>query len=95
MFLKCKKTGQVKGCGCANGRKQRAYTDKDEATSPTITTDDVFLSAVIDAMEGVAVMDVPGTFLQANMPEDETVHVRLTRIMGDTLLEIDPDLYGT
>ena len=32
MFLKRKKTGQVKGRGCADGRKQLAYTDKDEAT---------------------------------------------------------------
>ena len=77
MFLKRKKTGQVKGRGCANGRKQRVYSDKDEATSPTIATEAVFLMAVIDAMEGrcVAVMDVPVAFLQADMPEDETVHV--------------------
>ena len=58
MFLKRKKTGQVKGRGCADGRKQQAYTDKDEATSPTIATEAVFLMAVIDAIEGrcVAVM---------------------------------------
>ena len=28
MFLKRKKTGQVKGRGCADGRKQQAYTDR-------------------------------------------------------------------
>ena len=38
-------------------------------------------------------MDVPGAFLQADMPEVETVHVRLTGIMVDTLLKIDQDLY--
>ena len=32
-------------------------------------------------------------FLQVDMPEDETVHVRLTGIMVDTLLEIEQDLY--
>ena len=42
----------------------------------------------------MAVMDVPGAFLRADMPEDETVHVRITGIMVDTFLEIDPDLYG-
>lgn len=25
MFLKCKSCGKVKGCGCADGHKQRAY----------------------------------------------------------------------
>ena len=46
-------------------------------------------------MEGrcVAVIDVPGAFLQADMPEDETVHVRLTGFMVDTLLEINQELY--
>ena len=38
-------------------------------------------------------MDVPGDFIQADMPEDDTVYVRLTGIMVDTLLEIDQDLY--
>ena len=52
--------------------------------------------AVIDAMEGrcVAVMDVPVAFLQADMPEDETVHVHITGIMVDILLGIDPEMYG-
>ena len=42
MFLKLKKTGQVKGRGCADGGKQRVYTDKDEATLPSIATDAKF-----------------------------------------------------
>ena len=79
----------------ADGRKQRVYTDEDAATSPTSDTEAVFLTAAIDAMEGrcAAIMDVPGAFLQADMQEDDTVHVRLTGIMVDTLLEIDQDLY--
>ena len=60
LVLKRKKTGQVNGRGCADGRKQWAYTGKDEATA----TEARFLTAVLDAMEGrcVAVMDVPGAF---------------------------------
>ena len=94
MFLKRMKTGQVKGRGCADGRKQRAHNDMDDATSPSIAPEAVFLTAVIDAIEGrcVAVMDDPGAFLRADMPEDETVHVQLTGIMVDTLLEIDQEL---
>jgi Reverse transcriptase (RNA-dependent DNA polymerase) len=96
MFLKRKRTGVVKGRGCADRRKQRAYTDKEEATSPTIATEAVFLCAVIDAQErrNVAIVDVPGAFMQADMPEDETVHVRLTGIMVDILLDIDHDMYA-
>jgi hypothetical protein len=51
MFLKCKRCGKVKGRGCADGRKQQSYTSKYDATSPTVATEAMFLSALIDAME--------------------------------------------
>lgn len=93
MFLKRKRTGKIKGRGCADGRKQRAYTDKADATAPTVSTEAVFLTAVIDAMEqrDVAIIDIPGTFMQADM--DELVHVRFTGMMVDLLLEIDREMY--
>jgi hypothetical protein len=93
MFLKRKRCGKVKGRGCADGRKQRAYTAREDAASPTVATESVFLTAVIDALEGrdVAVIDVPGAFMQADM--DELVHVRFTGKMVDLLLEIDRDMY--
>jgi len=71
MFLKRKRGGKIKGRGCTDGRKQRAYTAKEDAASPTMATEAVFLTAIIDAMEGqeVAVFDVPGAFMQADMDE--------------------------
>jgi hypothetical protein len=94
MYLKRKRSGKVKGRGCADGRKQRAYTAKEDASSPTVATEAVFLTAVIDALEerDVAVLDVPGAFMQADM--DELVHVRFTGKMVDLLLDIDPVMYG-
>jgi hypothetical protein len=52
MFLKRKRCGKIKGRGCADGRKQRAYTAREDAASPTVATESVFLTAVIDALEG-------------------------------------------
>ena len=49
MFLKRKQCG--KGRGCADGRKQRAYIAKEEATAPTVSTEAVFLTTIIDALE--------------------------------------------
>ena len=93
MFLKRKRCGKIKGRGCADGRKQRAYITKEDSTAPTVSTEAVFLTAVIDAMEGrsVAVLDVPGAFMQAEI--DELVHVRFTGAMVTLLLEIDHELY--
>jgi hypothetical protein len=51
MFLKGKRCGKIKGRGCDDGRKQRAYTAREDAASPTAATESIFLTAVIDAME--------------------------------------------
>ena len=93
MFLKRKRCGKVKGRGCADGRKQRVYIAKEESTTPTASTDAVFLTVLIDALEGreVAVLDVPGALMQADI--DELVHVRFTGEMVNMLLQIDSEMY--
>ena len=50
---------------------------------------------VVDAWENreVAMLDVPGAFMQVDM--DELVHVRFQGEMVDKLLEIDHDLYAS
>ena len=93
MFLKRKRCGKTKGRGCADGRKQRAYITKEDSTAPMVSTEAVFLTAVIDTMEGrnVVVLNVPGGFMQANM--DELVHIRFAGAMVTLLLEIDHEMY--
>jgi hypothetical protein len=94
MILKRKRCGKVKGRGCADGRKQRRYTNQADVASPTVATEAVFLTAVIDALENrdVAVVDIPGAFMQVDL-DDETIHVRLTGKMVELLLEMDHELY--
>ena len=67
---------------------------KEEGASPTISTEGMFLTAVIDGMENKeeAIVDVPGAFMQAKM--DETVHMQIPRAMVNMLLEIDKKKYG-
>jgi len=90
MFLKRKQTGQVKGRGCADGRKQREYISKEDATSPTVAIEAVFLTAMVDAFEGrsVVVVDVPRVFMQADM--DKIVYVRFNGEMVEMLVKINP-----
>jgi hypothetical protein len=77
MILKKKRNGRIKGRGCADGRKQRLHTNKEDASSPTVAIEAVMLSCVIDANErrDTATVDIPGAFMQADM--DELVHLRL------------------
>jgi hypothetical protein len=93
MFLKKKRNGIIKGRGCADGCKQRTYTAKEDASSPTVAIESVMLSCMIHAMEcrDVATVGIPGAFMQADM--DETVHVKLEGKMEELLVMIDPKLY--
>jgi hypothetical protein len=93
MFLKQKRCGRIKGRGCADGRKQRLYMSKEDTSSPTVTTEGLFLSCTIDAKEGrdVATADIPGAFMQTDM--DAVVHVRLSGALASLLTRVDPKKY--
>jgi hypothetical protein len=94
MFLKRTRCGRIKRRGCAEERPQRAYIPREDATSPTVSTQALFLTCIVDAHEGrdVATVDIPGAFMQADM--DDLVHLRLTGKMVDFLLEIDREAYA-
>ena len=67
-----KRSGVLKSRVCANGKKQRWFLRGDEDfSSPTAMLESIILTAIIDALEGrdVAVMDVPGAYLHALLPE--------------------------
>ena len=96
MYLKEKRDGKIKGRGCADGRPQRLYIPKGEASSPTASLAGLIITCVIDAYEGrkVATADIPGAFLQTKMPKDEKdVHVVLDGRIAELLAKIAPDVY--
>ena len=86
-----KRSGKIKGRTVADGRAQRAYTDPGEAASPTVSTEGLLLTCVIDAAEDrdVATADVTGAFLQADMNDFVTVVFEGT--MVDLLVEVDKE----
>ena len=88
MFLKRKRNGKIKARGCADGRPQRAYIPQEDARAPTVSTEAVFMTAIIDAMENrtVAVVDIPGAFMQADMDQGVYMHI-------NGAMEIDHDMY--
>ena len=71
------KDGTIKEPGCADGRKQQLYIEKEDASALTILIEALVLSCIINTKEGrdVATVDVPGAFMQADM--DEKVHIKL------------------
>ena len=70
-IIKEKRDGSIKGRTCANGKKQRLWKSKAELTSPTVCTDSVFITLMVDAYEGRAteVVDVSRAYLNAEIDE--------------------------
>jgi hypothetical protein len=96
MFLKEKRDGKIKGRTVAGGNKQRDYISKEDASSPTIATESVLLSCIIDAEEGrdVAVIDIPNAFIQTRVEDEEDMAIiKLRGVLVDILVEMAPDFY--
>jgi hypothetical protein len=93
MFLKEKRCGTIKGRGCADGRSQRGYMTKEEMSSPTVATEALILTCVIDAIErrNVATCDIPGAFMQSNMKGK--VVMKFEGVMAEVILKIDQIKY--
>jgi hypothetical protein len=66
-----------------------------DASSPTVKTESVILTSIIDADESrfVGVYDIPGAFLHSKL--DEVVHMRVTGSLAKYLEAIAPDVYGS
>jgi hypothetical protein len=96
VFLKEKRDGKIKGRTVAGGNKQRDYISKEDASSPTVTTESVLLSCIIDAEEerDVAVIDIPNAFIQMRVEDEKDMAIiKLRGVLVDILVEMAPDVY--
>jgi hypothetical protein len=96
MFLKQKRDGNIKGRTVAGGNNQRDYIYKEYASSPTLATESVLLSCIIDAKEerDVAVVDILNAFVQTRVEnEKDMAFIEIRGILVDILEEIASDVY--
>jgi hypothetical protein len=93
MFLKEKRDGTVKGRTCADGRKQHETAEPGAVTSPTVSLESVLITSTIEAYEGreVAVVDIPGAYLSADM--DEEVIMLLRGRLAGLMVKTAPNIY--
>jgi Reverse transcriptase (RNA-dependent DNA polymerase) len=97
MFLKEKRNGEIKGRTVAGGNKQRDYISKEDVSSPTVSTEAVLLTCIVDAEEGrdVAVIDIPNAFIQTRVKnKKDRVIIRVRGVLADMLVDIAPKQYG-
>ena len=100
MLLTKKRCGKIKGRMVFDGRKTCEWITKEDSASPTATLEGILLTLTIDAHENRDVMsaDVPNAFIQTEMPEikqgEERVMMKITGVLVDMLIQLDPQLYG-
>jgi hypothetical protein len=68
-----KRDGTIKGRFVAGVNKQRHFIHKEDATSPTVATESVLLTAIIEALEqrDVPVVDTPNAFIQLRFDKED------------------------
>jgi hypothetical protein len=98
IFLVEKRDGRVKARTCANGSTQREYTDRDEAASPTVMTEAVLITGVIEAKQRRDVMtaDIPNAFVQTDVgkrPIGERIIMKIRGPLVDMLVALSPETY--
>ena len=93
LFLKEKQTGKIKGRACINGAPQRDYITKEEAASPTVSTELTFITAAIVVKEKrkVRCYDIPSAFEKTDVDED--VLMVLRGELANMMVQIVPQIY--
>ena len=93
LVLKEKRTGDIKGRACINGAPQRAYIPKEDAASPTVSTEPTFITASIAAHEQrvVRCYDMPSAFVNTDV--DEEVIMVLKGDLAKMMVQIAPEIY--
>ena len=96
MFIIKKGTGETKARLVGGGNKQREYLTKEDSSSPTVATESVLLTSIVDADEGrdVAIIDIPNAFIQTRVKEKkDRVIIRIRGVEVDWLTKIAPEVY--
>jgi len=82
------------------GSKTRPSFTKEETTSPTASTEGIFITATIDAHKECDVMtaDIPNAFIQASLNNlkdgDEKVVMKVTCMLVNLLVKVAPNICG-
>jgi hypothetical protein len=100
MFLTEKRDKSVKGRMVYNRKPTREWLLRKDAASPTAALESIMITGVIKAKEQREVMmcDIPNAFIQALLrkkdPGEDRVVMKITGVLVDMLVDINPKLYG-
>ena len=97
IFVERKRDGVLKAQLVTGGNKERGYNTKEDASSPTVSSEAVILTCIIDANENreVATVDIPNAFVQTVVKDEkDRAFIRIRGPLVNILVSIAPDVYG-
>ncbi len=96
IFIGQKRTGETKARMVAGENTQRGHVTKEESSSPTVSTEAVLLTLIVNARKGrdVAVVDILNAFIQTQVDDaKDRVTIRITGVIVDWLVKVAPKVY--
>jgi hypothetical protein len=93
LFLEEKQCRKIKQQACVDGAPQRACIPKEDAASPTLLAESVFITLATTASERkhVRCYNILSTFV--NMDVDKNVLMVLKRELAEMMVHIAPQIY--
>jgi hypothetical protein len=98
MFIGQKGAVETKARMVAGENTQRGHVTKEESSSPTVSTEAVLLTLIVDAQEGrdVAVIDIPNAFIQTQVDDaNDRFIICITGVIVDWLVKVAPKVYAS
>ncbi len=96
MFAIEKRMGETKARLVGGGNKQRDYLTKEDSSSPTVATESVLLTSIVnvDEKQDVAIIDIPNAFIQTRVEDKkDQVIILICSVVVDGLTKIAPEVY--
>jgi len=96
IFLVEKRDGRIKARTCANGSTQRSYIEKEDATSPTVLTEAILITAAIEAdqQRDIMTVDIPNAFVQTEIKDmKERITMKIKGRLAEMLISLDEQRY--
>lgn len=93
-LIKVKRSGTVKGRTCANGSKGKYYLNENKSIAlPTASIEAIIATLLIDVYEAqkVAIFDIPGAYLHAEMPPEHRVLLKIKGQFVNIMCNVNED----
>ena len=81
----------------AGSNNQRDFISKEDDRPPTVSTESVLLTCIVDAKEHIYVvtLDMPNAFIQTRIEyENDMTFINIWVVLVDIILNIAPDICG-